>query len=329
MTTTRTIRWGIISTGGIVPKVLADLRRVEGSEVIAVSSRTQARADEFAAAHGIPAGFGDLDAMLALPELDAVYIASPHPMHAAGARAAILAGKHVLCEKPMTMTADDARELQALAAEHGVFLMEAMWSVFNPTILRMQELISSGAIGEPMLVQSGMGFAPPPTFERFWRADLGGGPLFDMGVYTVTLAHLVLGAPDAITARGRMRADGVDLTEAVIFEYASGAYAQLTMSMEFSVPGVATIGGTTGWITIAHPFHAATSLTMPTGTYPAIVPKTIETPMEGNGYTPMVRAAVESIREGLLEHPARPLSETIAVIESLERVRDLLAAQRG
>lgn len=328
MTTTRIIRWGIIGTGGIVPSVLPDLRRVEGCEVIAVASRTQERADEFAAAHGIPRGFGDLDAMLALPELDAVYIATPHPMHAAGARAAILAGKHVLCEKPMTMTADDARELQALAAEHGVFLMEAMWTVFNPTILRAQEIIASGAIGEPMLVQAGMGFTAPPFLERFWRADLGGGPLFDMGVYPVTLAHLVLGAPRSVTTRGRMRPDGVDLTEAMIFEYDSGAVAQITTSMEFHVPAVASIGGTTGWLVIQAPFHAATTITVQTGTYPDLVVETTQTPLEGRGYTPMIRGVAEAIGEGLLEHPLRPLSETIAVIASLERVRDLLAEQR-
>ncbi len=322
------LRWGIIGTGGIAAHTLSDLRLVESTEVIAATSRSQATADAFAANTGIPHAFDDVDRMLALPDLDIVYIATPHGLHAADARRAILAGKHVLCEKPLTMTVADAVELRDLAAEHGVFLMEAMWMKFNPTIIRVQQLIASGAIGEPRFVQAGMGFAPPATTERFWRAELGGGALYDMGVYPITFAHLVLGVPESITTVGRIRDDGVDLEEAVTLGYAHGALAQVTTSIEYSIVSHASIGGTLGTIEIDAPFHAATTMTATTGVWPNIVVEETVTPVEGSGYTPMFRAVNEAVREGLAEHPVHPMTATIEVLTTMETVRDQLAAQR-
>lgn len=328
MASTPTLRWGIIGTGGIAAHTLSDLRLVETTEVLAATSRSQATADAFAASTGIPHAFDDVDRMLELPDLDIVYIATPHGVHAADARRAIRAGKHVLCEKPLTMTVADAVELRDLAAEHGVFLMEAMWTKFNPTIIRAQQLIASGAIGEPRFVQAGMGFVPAASTERFWRPELGGGALYDMGVYPITFAHLILGVPETITTVGRMRDDGIDLQEAVTLGYANGALAQVTSSVEYAIAGHASIGGTLGMIEIDAPFYAATTMTSTTGTWPNLVIEQTVTPKEGEGYTPMFRAVSEAVLDGLTEHPVHPMSATIEVLTTMETVRDQLAAQR-
>jgi predicted dehydrogenase len=207
-----TVRWGIAGTGGIGRRTVGDLRLCESAEVVAVASRDQQRANAFASDFGLSRAFGSWSEMCASPDVDAVYIGTPHSTHFAYAREALLAGKHVLCEKPLTMTADEARELGRIAAENGVFLMEAMWTKFSPAIQRAVELVSSGTIGEPRFFQAGLGFPVPADGPpRYWDAALGGGALYDLAVYPVALAHLFLGTPQSVSASGAMRDDGVDV----------------------------------------------------------------------------------------------------------------------
>ena len=146
------------------------------------------------------------------------------------ARRALLAGKHVLLEKAFTTTAAEARELAALAAEQGRFLMEAMWMRFNPAIQRVLEEIAAGAIGDVRTVQAGFGFPPPPDAIH-WRPDLGGGALLDMGVYPLSFAHLVMGVPDSVEATGEMRDDGLDITASVFLRYGDGRFAHALTSL--------------------------------------------------------------------------------------------------
>lgn len=163
-----------------------------------------------------PRHYGDFAALCADPEVDAIYLGTPHGTHFAYASEAIKAGKNVLSEKPLTMTADEARELQRLSLEHGVLVMEAMWMKFSPSIRKAQEaFVAAGAIGTPMIVQAGLGY-PVPTNgpKRFWVPELGGGALYDMGVYTIALAQLFLGIPESVQGPvGHTRADGVDYFE--------------------------------------------------------------------------------------------------------------------
>ena len=179
-------------------------------------SRSSDSAARFATEHGIPRHYGDFAALCADPEVDAIYLGTPHGTHFAYASEAIKAGKNVLSEKPLTMTADEARELQRLSLEHGVLVMEAMWMKFSPSIRKAQELVAAGAIGTPMIVQAGLGY-PVPTNgpKRFWVPELGGGALYDMGVYTIALAQLFLGIPESISCVGHTRADGVDYFEGI------------------------------------------------------------------------------------------------------------------
>ncbi|BDZ44094.1 Gfo/Idh/MocA family protein [Naasia aerilata] len=263
---TGTTRWAIVGTGGIARRVLQDLRLTENVEVVAAGSRTQETADRFCAETGVPRGYGDYDELLRDPDVDLVYICTPHPMHADYARRAILARKHVLVEKPMTMSVADAVELRDLAAEHDVFLMEALWTRFNPNFRRALAIAADGQIGELRLAQTGMGFPVPASGpKRFWDPALGGGALWDLGVYTLSIVHAFLGSPRSISAAGEVQGDGVDRWEAVTLDYEGGGVAVAVSSIVFAVPPTASIGGTKGTLVFSGPFFSPTGGTVTLG----------------------------------------------------------------
>lgn len=326
----RQVRWGIVGTGGIAHRTVGDLQLTENAVLAGVCSREQGRADAFAAQYDVGFASGDLGAFLASDEIDAVYIGIPHGVHFETAARALRAGKHVICEKPLTMTADEAAELQRLSRENEVFLLEGMWMKFTPAFAALREVIDAGRIGAPRLLQAGAGYPVPPDGpERFWVAELGGGALYDLGVYTITLAHALFGVPDDVVVSGEMRPDGVDLQEAYTLVYGSGALAQLTNSLTTFIPPAGWVGGSRGAIVIDEPLFAPRRLRVTTGTPPS--PPTTEEltfDQEGAGYVPMFRAAGEAILAGRIESDVHPMSETIAVLRTMERVRDALAAAR-
>jgi predicted dehydrogenase len=319
-------RWGIVGTGRISATTVGDLHRTENVDLVAVASRTGANAEAFAADHSVPRAYGDYDALFADEDVDVVYLGTPISTHAELARRAIEAGKHVLVEKAFTTTAAEARELAALAAERGRFLMEAMWMVFNPAIRRLLDEVAAGAIGELRTVQGSFGFPSPPD-AIIWRPDLGGGALLDRGVYPLTLAQVLLGKPESVQAMGEMRDDGLDVTVSVYLRYSDGRFANALTSVADFVGAGANVGGTRGIVTLDPPFHMTETFSVvepPFGT-----PRTVTAPREGNGYVPMFRAVSQAIGEGLLEHPWRPLRDTIEVLETMDEIRRQLAAGRG
>lgn len=324
------VRWAVVGTGGIGKRTVGDLRLCPDAEVVAVCSRARHTAQAFAQVHGLALAFDDFAALCAAPEVDAVYIGTPHSTHFAYASQALRAGKHVLCEKPLTMTADEARELGRLAAEHRVFLMEAMWMKFSPAMRKALELVESGVIGEPRLLQAGLGYPVPADGpRRFWDAALGGGALYDMGVYNVTLAQMFLGRLSEVSVTGTMRADGVDLEQAITLRYAGGALAQLATSITCLVPPRAWLGGRKGAIDFQEPLFSPAGLKLTTGQPPA--PPTVQQldfAREGAGYVPMFQAVNASILAGRIEHPLHPVSATCEVLEILQTVQAALARER-
>ncbi|WP_082592754.1 Gfo/Idh/MocA family protein [Phycicoccus sp. Soil803] len=325
------VRWGIVGTGGIARRTVGDLQLCDNVELVGICSRDKDRAETFASEHAIPFASADFDEFCTSGQVDAVYIGIPHGLHFDHAARALRAGVHVVCEKPLTMTSAEAEELHRLSRENGVFLMEAMWMKFTPAFRAVTEILGSGTIGEPRLIQAGAGFPVPPDGPaRYWVAELGGGALYDLGVYTIALAHAVLGTPDQVIAVGEIREDGVDEQEAYTLRYDSGAVAQLTNSLTAFIPPGGWIGGTRGSITLGEPIFAPRSLRVVTGQPPA--PPTVEEldfDQEGAGYVPMFRAASEAILRGDLEHGIHPVSDTVAVLRTLERVRAELVDARN
>jgi predicted dehydrogenase len=316
-------RWGIVGTGGISRTTVGDLHRTENLDLVAVASRSPELAEAFAQAHEVPRWYGGYDALFADVDVDVVYIGTPIGTHVEVARRALLAGKHVLLEKAFTTTADEARSLAALAAEQGRFLMEAMWMRFNPAIRRLLDELAGGAIGEVRTVQASFGFPPPPE-ALHWRPELGGGALLDMGVYPLSFAHLVMGPPDRIEATGEMRDDGLDVTASVFLRYGEGRFAHALTSLAGPVDPVASVGGSRGAISLDAPFLFRGSCRVLTFPELAVRPETVA--VEGRGYVPMFRAVGEAIADGLVEHPLRPLADTIEVLETMDEVRRQLVA---
>ena len=312
-----TVRWGIVGPGRIASKVVGDFPHVPGAAVVAVASRSPDRARAFAAEHGIARAHGSYRDLLDDPDVDVLYVATPHPQHRAVALAALRAGKAVLVEKAFTVTPSATREIAAVAAETGVFAMEAMWTRFLPAVVRMRELLADGAVGEARTVQVDLGVRNPLTpGDRFVRPDLGGGALFDLTVYPISFAQMVLGTPTSVAARGVVT-DGVDLEESVLLAFGSGATATLTATLRCATPGQARVFGTDGWIDVLPRFHHPETIVLHRD---GRDPERITAPHRGTGYAHELIEVTECVAAGRPESAAMPLADTVTVQDVLGEV---------
>jgi predicted dehydrogenase len=315
------VRWGIVGTGGIARAFAADLALTDSGTVAAVGSRTRESAERF----GFGRPHGSYAALVADPDVDAVYVATPHPMHHANALLALEAGKPVLVEKAFTMNAAEARELVAAARAKGLFLMEAMWTRFLPHMAEIRALLASGALGELVTVMAdhGQWFAHDPDF-RLFAPGLGGGALLDLGVYPVSFASMVLGPPERIVTLGTPAFTAVDGQTSMLLGYASGAQAVLTCTLSAVSPTRAAIVGTDGRIEIDRTFYAPTSFSFIPRTGE---PRRFEHRHEGLGLRHEADEVARCLREGLLESPLMPLDETVQIMETMDAVLAQTAAQ--
>lgn len=301
--------------------MVQDFPHVPGAELVAVASRSAERAKAFAADHGITRAHDSYRAILDDDGVDVVYIATPHPQHRALALAALRAGKAVLVEKAFTVTPAATREIAATAAALGRFAMEAMWTRFQPVIVRMCELIGDGAIGTVASVQADLGVrAPTDPEDRFYNPLLGGGALFDVGVYPISFAQMVLGNPATVRAHGVLDGSGVDIEEAVQLGYPDGRSASLLASLRCALPGQARVFGTEGWIDVLPRFHHPDTLVL----HRDGEPETIVCPPVGGGYSHELREVTECVAAGVQESDVMPLSDTIAVQDVMGAVAEQL-----
>ncbi|MFY1588251.1 Gfo/Idh/MocA family protein [Micromonospora sp. WMMD734] len=312
-------RWGILSTGHIAGRFAEDLRLVPGAELVAVGSRTIGSAEEFAGRYGADRAHGSWAELAADDGLDAIYVATPHAAHHEAARICLEAGRAVLLEKPFTLDLATSTELVELARARGVFLMEAMWMRCNPLILRLVELVRAGAIGEVTSVRADFGVAGPfPPEHRMRNPALGGGALLDLGVYPVSLAHLLLGVPQHVQAWAKLSPEGVDENTGIVFGYDSGAVATLGCGMVGATPLTAAITGTTGRIELPEPFFRPGSAVLHRA---GAEPETLTDDPTGGGYQYEAAEVQRCLAAGLTESPLVPHAVTLEVMGLLDDIR--------
>jgi predicted dehydrogenase len=310
-------RWGIAGLGRIANLVAGDFGHVPDAELVAVASRSVARAEEFARRHGASRWYGSYGELIADPEVDVVYIATPHPQHHPIALAAIRAGKAVLVEKSFTATLAGAEEIVAEARARGVFAMEAMWTRFQPAVVRARALLEEGAIGSPVSVQADLGLAREfdPT-DRLFAPELGGGSLRDLGVYVVSFAQMLLGTPQSVSVVGGYAPSGVESTTTLLLGFQDGRSATLTTSLGSPMPGNARIFGSEGWLELPPRFHHPTRLVLHRD---GAEPLQETHPPFGGGYSHELIEVTDCVRAGETESKVMPLDDTLAVMSVLEQ----------
>lgn len=313
------LRWGILATGGIAHAFASDLRTA-GLDLVAVGSRSQQSADAFAAEFDIPRAHASYEALVTDPDVDIIYVSTPHPMHKDGARLALEHGKHVLVEKPFTVNRAEAEKLQQLAADRGLLAMEAMWSRYLPHMVRVREIVESGALGEIRAVTADhtQKITDDPE-HRLNNLALGGGALLDLGIYPVSFIWDILGAPETIQATARLADTGADAEVATLMTHAGGAVSTSLSSSRAAGPNTAAIIGTEARIEMDRVWYTPTTFRVigPDGE----VRETYESKVDGRGMQFQAIAAERLVNTGVLEGDILPLAETVAIMGTLDEIR--------
>lgn len=312
------LRWGILGTGGIAHAFAADLVHTDSGEIVAVGSRSQAGADGFADRHGISRRHPSYEALAADAEVDAIYVATPHPFHHENALLALEAGKHVLVEKAFTMNATEAGDLVSVARGRGRFLMEAMWTRHLPHVIEIRRLLAEGALGRVVTVMAdhGQWFAFDPS-SRLFAPSLGGGALLDLGVYPVSFASMVLGTPTRIESLIEPAPTGVDGQVSILLGHDGGAQAVLNCTSSAASPTRASIVGSDGRIDVDSPFYANVGFTF---TPRQGAPTRFEAAERVHGLCFEAAEVARCVAAGLLESPAMPLDESVAIMKTMDTV---------
>jgi predicted dehydrogenase len=310
------IRWGIAATGGIARAMTATLATLPDATVIAVGSRSLERATAFAAEHGIPRPYGSHEELVADPDVEIVYIASPISAHESMTIAALDAGKHVLCEKAFAVNTGQAQRMAEAARRNRRFLMEAMWTWFLPPIVEVRELVHSGAIGRITSIRSDF-CVPVAPGSRHLDAQAGGGALLDRGIYSIALSQLLLGGPpSAVHALATIGETGVDTNVAGLLHHGSGAISAFQAGLESLSEVSADIIGTEGAVTLHRPFHCPSAYTIRRN---GSEPVRVEVPHRGLAHE--AEHAMQRIRGGHLESDVVPLATSIAMMQTLDDIR--------
>lgn len=313
------LRWGILGTGGIARAFTTDLT-LTGFTVTAVGSRTQESADAFAATHSIPRAHGSYEALAADPDVDVIYVSTPHPFHAAGAMLAIEHGKHVLVEKPFTLNSAEARTVVDAAAERGLVVLEAMWTRWLPHMVRVRELIASGALGEvrALIADHDQKLSVRPD-HRLQNPALGGGALLDLGIYPISFAWDVFGAPASVHAISSPTATGVDRQTAIILGYQSGEQALLHAQLDARGPSTAAIIGTEARIQIDPVWYMPTSFSL-VDPSDAVVER-FDEKVSGRGMQYQAYELERLAAAGQVAGEVLPPEESVAIMGTLDEIR--------
>ena len=311
------IRWGIAGPGIIAHKFAEAVKKVEESELVGVASRSAERADAFSKEFDIPNVYSSYEEMAADSNIDVVYVSTAHPFHLSCSEVFLKAKKHVLCEKPMCVDAQSARQLAACAEQNGVFLMEAMWTAFLPAVMEIKRAIEDGVIGTPMGMNADFCYSiereeDPKLFEN----SLAGGSLLDVGVYCLYFANLIFGKPTEIMAMSDIK-NGVDHHTQMLLKYDNGGIAALSSAIKLEKPYDARIYGTGGEIYVPN-FYKADSFTVKKN---GGEKKVITYPYGDNGFEFEIREVCRCVAEQKRESDVLPLAKSIEVLEQMDGIR--------
>jgi predicted dehydrogenase len=313
------IRWGILGTGTIAKKFAEGLSAAGDADLIAVGSRTQDTADAFGDQFDVSHRHAGYEALAQDPNVDVVYVATPHPVHRDNSIMCLEAGKHVLCEKPFTINATEANQVITLAREKNLFLMEAMWTRFLPIIVKIRELLAEDVIGPVQMISADLGFCAPFDPEsRLFAPKLGGGALLDVGIYPISLASMIFGSPTRIASMAHVGQTGVDERSAVILGYDEGQMAILHAAIRTRTAVEATLVGAKGQIRVHSMWFYGDKLTL---SLEGKKDETIHEPYLGNGYTHEAIEVMQCIRRGKPESDVMPLDETLTIMQTMDTIR--------
>lgn len=315
----RKVRWGILGTGNIANQFARGLSAVEDAELIAVGSRAKETAVAFATKYNAPRSYDSYTALADDPDVEAIYVSTPHPMHFEAVMTCLMAGKAVLCEKPFTINTAELEKLVKTAREKHLFLMEAMWTRYFPVMIKLRELIAQGEIGEIRMIQADLGFRTEfNPAHRLFAPELGGGAVLDVGVYPISFASMLLGETTDIVSTAQFGSTGVDEQSAYLLKYAAGQIALLYSAVRTKTPVEALVMGTAGMLKVHAPFYCPSKLTF---TPAKGEPRVLDLPFVGNGYNYEAAEVGRCLREGLLESPTMPLDESLGIMRMLDLIR--------
>lgn len=316
------LRWGIIGPGWIADHFARALKEHTGQQLVAVAARNGDKAQAFADRWAIPAAFSNVDEMLAMNDLDAVYIATPHNHHFPDGLRVLKAGKHVLIEKPLALNAKEGAALQAAAQRQGVLCMEGMWCDFAPKYDVLRQLLADGALGDlhTLIADHGEFFTQD---HRIFNADLAGGPMMDLGSYLISLSVMVAGAPERIQSSGQQAEGHINGQASMLFEHANGMHSMLNTTLFSNTPGKAIIAGRDATLVLDGQFYAPGGfvLTSSQGN------KSLRWEEPLNRYTQLnheIKHFAWCVGQGLTDSPVRPLATSLMTLATMDMVRGQL-----
>lgn len=313
------LHWGILATGSIAHKFATGISALDDAEIAAVGSRSLESANRFGDEFDIPKRHDSYEALAADPDVDAIYIATPHSLHKENMLLCLDAGKAVLCEKPFTINAVEAKEVIGFARGRGVFLMEAMWTRYLPLVVELRRMLAEGIIGEVRMITGDFGYRAGFNAEsRTFNPALGGGALLDVGIYPLSFASMILGTPTRIVSMAELGETGVDEQAAMILGYDGGQLAMSHTAIRTSTVHESVIMGTDGLIRIHSPSWAPTKMTVKRSGKDV---EEVYIPFEGNGYNYEADEVHRCLRAGVLESDVMPLDETLSLMQTMDDIR--------
>lgn len=316
------LNWGILATGKIAETVAKAMKFMENSEennmeLLAAASRSSDKAENFAKRHGIKRAYSSYEELVSDPDIDVVYIATPMSCHFENTKLCLNAGKHVLCEKSVTLNASEFKELMDLAKEKKLFLMEAMWTKCQPAFRKAKEWVESGKIGKIKMIKADFSNAVPyDENDRLFIKELGGGAILDLGVYPITFVSAFLGThPEEIHTYSHLGKTNVDFDDSIILKY-KDAYGITFCGFDFEDENKAIIVGDKGRIVMGNWFHCTAETTLYDDMGNVLDKQVL--PFKFNGYEYEIEEVNKCIREGRLESDIIPHSDTLDIMKIME-----------